>query len=113
MDLNNKQTRKKGQNKMQNNTIGKHKTKIFINQEGIKCVKYHDTVVFKLDLNNKHIVLNSGGYHTNTTKSRINQSLNNFGFNNIKVFQKAYEWYISINNIINPIEFQDNIIIDF
>lgn len=66
-------------------TIGNHKTKVFKDGEGFTCVKYHDTVVFKTK--GSKIVLNSGGWKTQTTKTRINQSLNTFGLP-FHLFQK-------------------------
>jgi hypothetical protein len=34
------------------------------------------------------VMLNSGGWHTHTTKKRINQ------YSPVQVYQKNYEWYL-------------------
>ena len=54
-------------------------------------IRYQDTdvVVFKAD---GTIVLNSGGWHTTTTKSRINAALSGTGW---YLYQKNYNWFVS------------------
>lgn len=51
-------------------------------------IRLHDTDILKFS--GKSIVLNSGGYHTRTTKERINHFLPP-GF---YVYQKDYEWFL-------------------
>lgn len=55
-------------------------------------VTYHATPV--VQFNDHEIILDSGGYETQTTKTRMNQCANQFdlGFN---VFQKKDIWYVS------------------
>ena len=55
------------------------------------CVKYHNTEVVKFTP--KTIVLNTGGWKSNTTKTRMNQASNQFnlGYN---VFQTKGKWYV-------------------
>lgn len=71
-----------------------------------KCVSYHQTDVVKF--NDEEIILNSGGWRTNTTKLRMNQTSNQFdlGYN---VFQKDFGWYVSFKDQI--IEFADGMVI--
>lgn len=90
----------------QQNTIGKHKTKVFEDGEGFTCVKYHNTIVFKFKGNK--VVLNSGGWKTSMTKTRINQALNEYGFP-FHVFQKNSQWYVrdTITGYVLP--YHDNI----
>lgn len=52
--------------------IGSHKTKVFTDDEGYTNVVYHETAVVKF--NAEKIILNSGGWRTNTTKLRMNQA---------------------------------------
>ena len=59
-------------------TIGKHKTLVYLDYERAMCVKYHNTVVARLQVTGK-ITLNSGGYRTATTKVRMNQALRQWG----------------------------------
>lgn len=70
--------------------IGTHKTTVYGDGEMVK-VKYHTTDVVSFD--NEKIILNTGGWFTNTTKKRMNQASEQFnlGYN---VFQKAGEWFV-------------------
>ena len=71
--------------------IGKHKTTIKTDINNFKIVTYHQTEVVKFD--EISIILNTGGWETNTTKKRMNQTsdLFNLGFS---VFQKNWEWFL-------------------
>ena len=53
-------------------------------------IRYQDTdvVIFKAD---GTIVLNSGGWRTTTTKSRMNAALNGTGW---RVWQDGGQWYV-------------------
>ena len=74
-------------------TIGSHKTTV-ATDDGFTRVTYHQTAVVKF--NHNEIILNSGGWETVTTKSRMNQTSNQFdlGFN---VYQKDFEWFVNYN----------------
>jgi hypothetical protein len=74
----------------QTRTIGTHKTQIRT-QDGYTIVQYWDTEVIKF--NDTEIILNSGGFLTNTTKTRINQTSNeyNLGFD---VRQIKGDWFV-------------------
>lgn len=54
-------------------------------------VRYHNTDVVKF--NETEIILNTGGWHSNTTRTRMNQAANQFrlGFN---VYQRDYAWFV-------------------
>jgi len=51
-----------------------------------------------------NIVLNSGGYRTNHTKNCMNDVLSQF---DIKVFQKNFKWFFSIDNGNVTWDFED------
>jgi hypothetical protein len=72
-----------------------HTTTATVN--GMTNVTYHSTVV--VSFNEKKIVLNSGGWHTNTTKTRMNQASNQFALG-YTVTQKDFGWYVSFNGKI-------------
>ena len=59
---------------------------------GSTNVVYHTTTV--VSFNSERITLDTGGWRTNTTKTRMNQAANQFdlGFN---VWQKDYEWFVT------------------
>ena len=69
--------------------IGTHKTEVFT-ENGVTYVKYHNTrvVAFSEDA----IMLDTGGWFTPTTKTRMNQTSNAFGLG-FQVYQKNYEWF--------------------
>lgn len=55
-------------------------------------VKYHDTVV--IQWNSQGITLNSGGWKTATTKTRINQASAEFDLG-ICVYQEKRKWFVT------------------
>ena len=71
---------------------------------GYTCVRYHQTEVVKF--NHDEIILNTNGWYTATTKTRMNQTSNqyNLGF---QVYQKDYEWYVDYNGVI--LDFEDGL----
>ena len=54
-------------------------------------IHYHGTIV--VEFNHDTITLNSGGWQTQTTKTRMNQASNQFDLG-YSVFQKNYVWYV-------------------
>lgn len=72
-------------------------------QGGYTVVQYHATPVVKF--NDREIILNSGGWHTSTTKARMNQAANQFllGY---QVFQKDYDWFVDIAGV-GVVPFED------
>lgn len=78
--------------------VGTHKTNI-VNLEGLTSVVYHNTAV--VQFNDKKIILNSGGWETATTKSRMNQTSNqyNLGFD---VYQVNFTWYVNYKDDVIP-----------
>ena len=87
------------------NTIGSHKTTV-ATDDGFTRVTYHQTSVVKFNYN--EIILNSGGWETVTTKSRMNQTSNQFDLG-FKVYQKDFEWFVRWDG--KDIPFEDNMII--
>lgn len=83
------------------NVIGKTATSVFT-ENGITKVIYHSTCVISWDEDT--ITLDSGGWLTATTKTRINQAANQFGLG-LTLRQKAGEWIVSYNG--SDIPFND------
>ena len=77
----------------QQNQIGTPKTKVFT-ENGVTYVKYHNTRVVAFSEN--AIILDTGGWFTPTTKTRMNQTSNAFGLG-FQVYQKNYEWFADYN----------------
>lgn len=74
--------------------IGKKKTTVRT-ENGKTTVTLYSTAVLIHDPAAKTATLNSGGYETNTTKTRINQASNQFGLG-IGVFQRKFDWFVSL-----------------
>ena len=72
----NKNTRKVG-----NNTYAE------IEYDNSVSIRLHGTAVVRFYPNGL-VKLNSGGYHTHTTKKRINQ------YSPVGVYQKNFEWFL-------------------
>ena len=71
-------------------------------------VVLHRTAIAVYDHNTQALKLNSGGYTTNTTKSRLNAILQEL-IAGARVFQKNFDWYLSYNN--QTVDFWDNMIL--
>jgi hypothetical protein len=77
-----------------------------IKHDGINYIKLHETFVITHNLVNKTIYINSGGYHTNTTKTAINRYLKLIG-SDARIIQDKRQWYL-VSEFAN-IPFHDNI----
>ena len=60
-------------------------------------VYLHGHQIATLDHSNKALKLSSCGYHTVTTKSRLNAILDEVKYG-CRVFQKNWNWFVSYNN---------------
>jgi len=88
-------------------TVGTHKTKTTM-KDNILSVKYVDTEVVKATPS--HIYLNTNGWETSTTKTRMNQASNQFDLG-FYVYQKNFKWFVeyrgktySFNNYLLTLE---------
>jgi len=71
-------------------------------------VVLHRTAIAVYDHKNQALKLNTGGYTTVTTKSRLNAILDEVMYG-AKVFQKNWDWYLSYNN--QTVDFWDGMIL--
>ena len=87
------------------NVVGSHKTSVIM-EDNVLLITYHSTIVVKVS--DDELILNSGGYQTNTTKRRMNQASLQYqlGFS---VYQSDFCWYVAYNGDIIP--FKDNMIL--
>lgn len=85
------------------NEVGKHKTHIRTDGS-LTSVRYHQTDVVQFDADLIH--LDTGGWKTNTTKLRMNQTSNEFGLD-FQVYQEKFEWYVVrfVRNSVGDLEF--------
>jgi len=71
-------------------------------------VVLHRTAIAVYDHNTQALKLNTGGWHSVTTKSRLNAILEET-FYGCKVFQKNWNWFVSKYN--KTVDFVDGMII--
>ena len=75
----------------QQHTIGKCATKVVHNNEKLS-VTYHRTEVVHVDYATGTVTLNTGGWESATTKSRMNQASNEYRLG-YSVCQFKHVWY--------------------
>lgn len=85
---------------MQLQRVGTHKTSI-VHKNGVLSVTYHSTEVVRVT--GHYITLATGGWKTNTTKARMNQTSNEFDLG-YRVYQKAGEWFVEFRSVVIPFE---------
>ena len=68
----------------------------------------HRTAIAVYDHNTQALKLNTGGWATVTTKSRLNAILSELMYG-ASVFQKQFDWYLSYNNQTH--DFMDGMIL--
>jgi hypothetical protein len=76
-------------------------TAIFTDDDGLTKIVYHHTPV--VSFNADKVVLNTGGYHTSTTKTRMNQASHQFGLG-YGVFQKDWAWFVTFKGETLPFD---------
>lgn len=70
-------------------------------ENGWTIGRYHSTDVIKF--NDQEIILDSGGWQTVTTKTRLNQASNQFDLG-FSVYQKNFEWFVDYRGQTFPFE---------
>ena len=86
----------------------KHKTWYFKDATGAEHVRLHDTCIIIKYNNVPELKLDSGGFKTKTTKSRINEFLPMFFESDWQIIQKKSIWYLRSEELDKEILFQDN-----
>lgn len=89
----------------QQHTVGRVATTVFTDDRGRTQCVYHSTAVASFD--DERIILNTGGYHTYTTKLRMNQFSNQFRLG-YEVYQRDFDWFITFDG--KTIPFDDRIV---
>ncbi|GAG49119.1 unnamed protein product [marine sediment metagenome] len=78
----------------QQNRIGRTATTVRP-EDGYTCVRYHYTDVVRF--NDDEIILDTGGWFTQTTKTRMNQTANQYGLG-FRVYQEDGGWFVMWND---------------
>lgn len=86
----------------QTHTIGKHATTVGRDVDGTIRVTYHWTNVVTVNPDGS-IILDSGGYRSATTKTRMNQASNQLHLA-FAVFQKDFDWFVGYKGETLPFE---------
>ena len=78
--------------------------------ENTNCstVVLHRTAIAVYDHNTQALKLNTGGWYSVTTKSRLNAILSEVMYG-ARVYQKAFDWYLSYNKSTH--DFNDGMIL--
>ena len=76
-----------------------YKTKVNENEKGQIEIIYHQTAVVTYDF--EQIILNTGGWWTRSTKTRMNQASEVLGLG-FRVFQKKGDWFVDYKNDVLP-----------
>ena len=71
-------------------------------------VVLHRTAIAVYDHNTSALKLNTGGWQSVTTKSRLNAILSEL-IAGASVFQRQFDWYLNYNN--QTVDFWDNMIL--
>lgn len=74
-------------------------------------VYLHGNKIATINYNSKNLVLSSCGWHTATTKSRLNAIIHEFSTGNI--YQKNFDWYFSSLILSMNVSFTDGMVIPF
>lgn len=90
----------------QQTRVGEHATTVSCD-DGFYRVVYHSTTVVKWD--SREIILNSNGYRTSTTKTRMNQASAQFNLG-FRVYQEDFNWFVQFNGEVIP--FTDGMILE-
>ena len=64
------------------------------NNTNCSTIVLHRTAIAVYDHNTQAVKLNTGGWYSNTTKSRLNAILSEVKYG-CSVFQKQWNWYVS------------------
>ena len=67
-------------------------TRLHVNRDGTFEIRLHGNPI--IIIHPTHLTLNSCGYLTVTTKNRMNT----FTEDDIRIFQKNYQWYVEIDD---------------
>lgn len=75
----------------QQQRVGSHATSVHKDADGFMAVVYQNTAVVRF--NDHEVILNSNGWRTATTKTRMNQASNQYGLG-FYVYQQEGQWFV-------------------
>ena len=92
------------------NWSGSNTSVTYYPAENLSEVRLHGNLIAWLDHTTQALALSSAGWHTNTTKSRLNALLYEFN-TGVRVLQKQYDWYIQDFTGKKTVDFYDGILV--
>ena len=78
--------------------------------ENLSEVRLHGNLIAWLDHSKQVLALSSAGWHSNTTKSRLNALLYEFN-TGIRVFQKNWDWFVTDFTGKKKVDFYDGLLV--
>ena len=78
--------------------------------ENLSEVRLHGNLIAWFDHTKQLLAISSAGWHTNTTKSRLNALLYEFN-TGIRVFQKNFDWFVTDFTGKKKVSFYDGILV--
>lgn len=70
--------------------------------EGVAVVRLHGNKI--AEVGDDFMTIFDGGWQSNTTKSRLNALFTEFCNPGEGVFQKAFQWFVTVNGITVPFQ---------
>ena len=80
---------------IKNNTNWSKANTAVTNEDGVSTVYLHGNKI--AEVGDDFVRVFDGGWQSNTTKSRLNAILSEHGDVGDRVFQKAFDWFVSMN----------------
>ena len=71
-------------------------------EEGVSIVRLHGNKI--AEIGDDFLTIFDGGWQSNTTKSRLNAIFSDFCNPGEGVFQKAWQWFVTVNGETVPFE---------
>lgn len=82
---------------MSSNKLSRYKTSVMCTN-GIGTVVYHSTPIVTWDRTRRTVTLDSGGWRTATTKTKMNQTSQEFDLG-FCVYQRRGNWFVDTRNL--------------
>ena len=79
--------------------------------ENLSEVRLHGNLIAWFDHTKQLLAISSAGWHTNTTKSRLNALLYEIN-TGVRVFQKNYDWFVSDFTGKRIVDFYDGLLVN-
>ena len=79
--------------------------------ENLSDVRLHGNLIAWFDHTKHLLAISSAGWHTNTTKSRLNALLYEIN-TGVRVFQKQYDWFVTDFTGKRIVDFYDGLLVN-